>query len=223
MEFTISNGPVFTILTIKMRTGEKIKAEAGAMVAMSPTIDLQAKASGKGLLGTLAVAVGGEALFGSLFTARQDGELVLAPSVPGDVIHLKLNGETLFAQGGAYLAGAENLELSTQGSLRGMIGGEGLFLSKIAGTGDLFLNCYGAIIERTLAAGEAYVVDCGHIVAFQDTVEYRIKKAAAGLFATLASGEGLVAEYTGPGKIWLQTRNLKAFAGLLAPFMQRNG
>lgn len=223
MEFKIEHSPVFTTLTVKMAAGDQIKAEAGAMVSMSPSIELQAKASGKGLLGTIAAAVGGEALFGSLFTARQAGELVLAPSVPGDVVHLKLKGETLFAQGGAYLAGATSLELSTQGSLRGMIGGEGLFLSKITGTGDLFLNCYGAIVEKTLADGEVYIVDAGHIVAFQDTVQYRIKKAAAGLFSTLASGEGLVAEYTGPGTIWMQTRNLKAFAGLLAPFMQRNG
>lgn len=92
MEFKIEHAPVFTTLTVKMAAGEQIKAEAGAMVSMSPSIDLQAKASGKGLLGTIAAAVGGEALFGSLFTARQAGELVLAPSVPGDVVHLKLKG-----------------------------------------------------------------------------------------------------------------------------------
>lgn len=222
MKHHISNGPVFTTLTIHLDAGEKLKAEAGAMVAMSPGIELQAKASGKGLLGTLAAAVGGEALFGSLFTAREAGEVVLAPAVPGDIVALPLRGETILAQGGSYLAGAEGLELSTQGSLRGMIGGEGLFLSKISGHGDLFLTAYGAVIERTLAPGETYIVDCGHIVAFEASVTYQLRAAAKGLFSTLASGEGLVGEYRGPGKLWIQTRNLRALAGILSPLMQRH-
>lgn len=221
MEFTIDHGPVFTTLTLRMRPGERFRAEAGAMVAMSPTIDLQAKATGKGLLGTIAAAVGGEAIFGSVFTAREEGELVLAPGVPGDIVRLDLTGETVFTQGGAYLAGSEDLTLSTQGSLRAMLGGEGLFLSRISGTGPLFLNAYGAVFTKTLLAGETYIVDTGHIVAFEASVDYRVRKATPGLFSTLASGEGLVAEYTGPGKLWIQSRNLKAFAGLLAPFLGR--
>lgn len=222
MKFQIANGPVFTTLAVSLERGEKIRAEAGAMVAMGPSIELQAKASGKGLLGTLAAAVGGEALFGSLFTAREADELLLAPSVPGDIVHLRLNGETLLAQGGSYLAGSDDLELSTQGSLRGMIGGEGLFLSKISGTGDLFLTAYGAVIEKTLAPGESYIVDSGHIVAFEASVSYQLRTAAKGLFSTFASGEGLVAEYRGPGRLWIQTRNLKALAGILSPLLQRN-
>lgn len=222
MEYQISNGPVFTTLSVKMNRGDRIKAEAGAMVAMSPTIDLQAKASGKGLLGTLAAAVGGEALFGSLFTALDQGELLLAPSVPGDILRLRLDGQTVLAQGGAYLAGSDGLELSTQGSLRAMISGEGLFLSKISGTGDLFLTAYGSIIERTLAPDEVYIVDCGHIVAFEASVSYQLRAAARGLFSTLASGEGLVAEYRGPGKLWIQTRNIRALAGILSPLLQRH-
>jgi uncharacterized protein (TIGR00266 family) len=221
MDHSINHGPVFTTLALKLLPGERFKAEAGAMVAMSPTIDLQAKASGKGLLGTIAAAVGGEALFGSIFTAREAGELILAPGVPGDIFAVELKGQTLFAQGGAYLAGSVDLTLSTQGSLRAMIGGEGLFLSKISGTGLLFLNCYGAVFTKTLLPGESYIVDTGHIVAFEAGVEYRLRKAAPGLFNTLASGEGLVAEFTGPGKLWIQSRNLKAFAGILAPFLGR--
>lgn len=221
MEFTIANGPVFTTLTVQMARGEKLKGEAGAMISMSPSIELQAKSSGKGFLGTIAAAVGGESLFGSLFTAHEAGELVLAPAVPGDIIHLTLRGETILAQGGAYLAGAENLELSTQGSLKAMVSGEGLFLSKISGSGDLFLNSYGAIYIKELRPGETYIVDCGHIVAFESSVNYKLKKAAKGIFSTLASGEGLVGEYSGPGKLWIQTRNLKAFAGLLSPLISR--
>jgi len=129
MQFIIENEPVFTTLKILLKRGESFRAEAGAMLAMSPTITLEAKTTGKGLLGTLKAAVGGESIFGSLFTAENgDGELVLAPSTMGDILHLKLNNQTILAQGGAYLAGDIDLNLSTKGSLRSMISGEGLFL-----------------------------------------------------------------------------------------------
>ncbi len=221
MKHTIEHAPVFTTLTLHLNRGEKFKAEPGAMVSMSPSIELQAKTSGKGILGTLAAAVGGESLFGSVFTAVSDGEVVLAPGVPGDIAHLVLNGNTVFAQGGAYLAGAEALVLSTQGSLRSFIGGQGLFLSKISGNGDLFLNCYGSLVEKTLAPSENYIVDSGHLVAFDESVQYQIRAAAQGLFSTLASGEGLVVSCTGPGRVWIQTRNLRSFASLLSPFIAR--
>ncbi len=222
MDFYIEHGPVFTTLRIAMRAGESFRAEPGAMVSMSPVIEIQAKAAGKGLFGTLKAAVGGESLFASLYTAESgNGELVLAPPVPGDVIRMDLSNQTILAQGGAYMAGSPDFELSTQGSLKAMISGEGLFLSKISGSGALFLNTYGAYYEKKLSPGESYLVDTGHIVAFEESIQYKIKKAAKGLFSTLASGEGLVCEYHGPGKIWVQTRNLSSFAKLLYRFMPK--
>ena len=222
MDFKIENGPVFTTLKVELQHGESIKAEAGAMVAMSPTIELKAKGSGKGILGSLKAAVGGEALFASVLTAEHGpGEIHLAPAVPGDIVQWNLGGQTVYAQSGAYLAGDPELTLSTQGSLKAMISGEGLFLSKISGSGPLFLNSYGAVMSKDLAPGEEYIVDSGHIVAFEETVTYKIKKAAKGLFSTLASGEGLVCRYSGPGKIWMQTRNLSAFGQLLMPMVTK--
>ena len=103
-----------------------------------------------------------------------------------------------------------------------MFAGEGLFLSKISGNGIVFLNSYGAIYEKELAPGEQYIVDTGHIVAFQETVTYKLRKAAKGIFSSLASGEGLVCEYTGPGKIWIQTRNLSALGAVLARFVSKS-
>ena len=219
MEFLIENRPVFTSLTVKMQAGEIFRAEAGAMVSMSTGIKLEAKGSGKGIFGSIKAAMGGESLFASLYTAETDGELVLVPPTPGDIVALQLKGQTIFAQSGAYLAGSPELELSTKGSLRAMVSGEGLFLSKISGEGKLFLNTYGAVYTKELAPDEPYIVDSGHIVAFEESVAYKLKKAAKGLFSTLASGEGLVVEYTGPGKIWIQTRNLGALAAAIARFM----
>ncbi|HRP02442.1 MAG TPA: TIGR00266 family protein [Candidatus Kapabacteria bacterium] len=217
MQFIIENEPVFTTLKVLMNSGESFRAESGAMLAMSPNVSLEAKSSGKGLIGTLKAAVGGESLFGSVFTANSsNAELILAPTTMGDILHIKLNQQVIFAQGGAYLAGDLGLKLSAKGSLRAMVSGEGLFLQEIAGSGNLFLSSYGKIVERELKAGESIIVDTGHIVAFDSNISYTVKRVAKGIFSSLASGEGLVCEYTGPGKLWLQTRNLPAFAHLIS-------
>lgn len=222
MDFIIENGPVFTTLKVKMSSGETFRSEGGAMISMSPSIELKAKTTGKGVIGMMKAAVGGEGLFTSEYTAQNDGELVVAPSTPGDIIRVDLSGGTVFAQSGAYLAGSPSLELSTRGSFKAMIAREGLFLQKITGQGTVFFNSYGAVFEKQLTAGETYIVDTGHIVVFEETVQYKIRKASKGFFSTLASGEGLVAEYSGPGKIWAQTRNLPAFAGLLSKYLPKS-
>ena len=220
MQFEIENRPVFTTLSVSLGAGETVRAEAGAMVSMSGNVALKAKSSGKGLFGTLKAAVGGESLFASEFTAEDGpGQLVLAPPTPGDILHFQMQGQNISAQGGAYLAGTADLELSTEGSLRAMVSGEGLFLQKISGSGDLFLSAYGAVFERDLADGETYVVDTGHMVAFESGVTYTINKASKGLFSTVASGEGLVCRFTGPGKVWIQSRNLSGFAALLSKLL----
>ena len=52
---------------------------------------------------------------------------------------------------------------------------------------------------------------------------FRSRKAAAGFFRSMVSGEGIVAEFSGPGEILIQTRNLAALAGLLKPFFPTQG
>lgn len=212
----IENRPVFTTLTVHLDAGESFRGEAGSMVSMSPTIELQAKTQGKGIGGVLKAAMGGEGLFASRFRATGGpGEIVLAPPVPGDIIEFSLTGRTILAQSGAYLAGSDNLELSTKGSLRAMVSGEGLFLQTISGIGVAYLSSYGSIWEKRLGAGEHYIVDTGHMVAFEETVQYRIRTASKGLFSTVASKEGLVADFDGPGTVWIQSRNLRGFAALI--------
>ncbi len=220
MKATIENRPVFTTLTIALESDELVRAEGGAMVSMSSNVELKSKKQGKGLGGMLKAAVSGEGLFASEFQAMGGpGEVVLAPPTPGDILEFEVRGRTIYAQNGAYLAGSADLELGTQGSLKAMISGEGLFLQTINGNGSLYLSCFGSVYARDLGPGETYVVDTGHMLAFEEGLSYRVKKAAKGLFSTLASGEGLVAEFSGPGRLWIQSRNLSGFAALISKLL----
>lgn len=224
MEFVISHSPAFSALTVHLNQGEGFRAEAGAMLSMSSTVDLEAKSAGRGVFGSIKAAIGGESFFASMFTAaRGKGEVILAPSLSGEIIQLELTGNTIYCEGGAYLAGNSDLEISTKGSFKALIAGEGLFLQKITGRGTLFLSSYGGIIEKQITPGENLIVDTGHLVAFEDSLSYTIRKASRGIFSTIASGEGLVSEFSGNGKVWLQTRNLSAFIGLIERFLPNRG
>jgi len=94
--------------------------------------------------------------------------------------------------------------------------GQGLFMIKVSGRGDLFINTFGAIDRHKLGPGEMLVVDNFHLVAFTDTCNYKVTKFG-GLKDTLLGGEGLVTEITGPGEILIQTKNIREFTEMIWP------
>ncbi|MDC7233215.1 MAG: TIGR00266 family protein [Spirochaetales bacterium] len=218
MKYSIENGPAFTTLKVELASGEDFRSEGGAMVGMSSGIDLKTETSGKGILGIIKSMFSGEGMFVSSYSGT--GEVYLAPPTPGDIMAYDLGGKTLYAQNGAYLAGSSDLTLSAKGSMKAMISGEDLFLQKITGQGTVFLNSYGVIIEKELAAGESYRVDTGHIVAFEEGVNYSVRKASKSIISSFLSKEGLVCEFQGPGKLYFQNRDLKGFAKLLKSLTQ---
>lgn len=219
MNVAIEHGASFALAVVTLQPEQSIQAESGAMVSMSANVELQSQMKG-GLMGALKRAVGGESVFISTFTAHGGpGEVTLAPGPPGDIVSLTLNNQAFFVQSGSYLASAPTINIDTKlGGARSFFSGEGLFLIGASGTGSLLLSSFGAIHRKTLQPGEQYIVDTGHIVAFESTIQYQVQKAAAGFFRSFTSGEGLVARYTGPGEIFIQTRNLSTFAGILKPF-----
>ena len=223
--WAIDHQGAFALAVVNLQAEQSISAEAGAMVSMSGNIDLMSEMKG-GVFGALKRAVGGESAFVSTFTAKDGpGEVTLAPGAPGDVAGLEMRGQTFWVQSSSYLAGDVSLQVDTKmGGAKSFFGGEGLFLLQVSGTGLLLLSSFGAIHRKTLAPGERYVVDTGHLVAWEGHMQYSLRKAAkSGLLRSFLSGEGMVAEFNGPGEILIQTRNLAAFAGLLKPFFPTQG
>jgi uncharacterized protein (TIGR00266 family) len=217
--YQIEHQPAFSLAILKLQAEQSIMAEAGAMVSMSANIELQSQMKG-GLLGALKRAAGGESAFVSTFTARGGpGEVTLAPGAPGDIAAIDMHNQTFFVQSSSYLAGDASLVVDTKwGGAKSFFGGEGLFVLMVQGQGLLLVSSFGAIHRKTLAPGERYVVDTGHLVAWEGTTQYTLRKAASGFFRSMVSGEGIVAEFSGPGELLIQTRNLAALAGLLKPF-----
>ena len=215
----------FALAVVNLQPEQVIHAEAGAMVSMSANVDLHSEMKG-GVFGALKRAVGGESAFVSIFTAKGGpGEVTFAPGAPGDVAGIEMRGQTFMVQSSSYLAGDSSLDVDTKfGGAKSFFGGEGLFVLQISGTGLLLVSSFGAIHRRTLRNGERYVIDTGHLVAWEGHMQYNLRKAAkSGFLRSFLSGEGMVAEFSGPGEILMQTRNLAAFAGMLKPFFPSQG
>lgn len=222
--YEVLHQPSFALAVLQLGAEQSIQAEAGAMVSMSANVELQSQMKG-GLFGALKRAAGGESAFISTFTARGGpGEVTLAPGSPGDIAAIELSGQPFFVQSSSYLAGDASLTVDTKwGGAKSFFAGEGLFVLMVQGQGLLLVSSFGAIHRKVLRPGERYVVDTGHLVAWEGTTQYTLRKAAAGFFKSMMSGEGIVAEFTGPGELLIQTRNLAALAGLLKPFFPTQG
>ena len=217
MEKKIEFSPDFAMLTVNMGTGEEFVAESGAMVAMTTGIEMKTQARG-GVLSSLKRAVlGGESIFQNTFTATGENQHVkFSPPTPGALIEYPLNNGALFMQSKAYVAGDTGVNLDTkwQGA-KGFFGGNGLFLLKAEGTGSVFFATYGASHE--VDVNGSYVVDTSHIVAFEPSLTYNVK-SVGGFKSLFFSGEGLVCEFQGTGKLWVQTRKPMNLAEFLQPF-----
>ncbi|MFC7229333.1 TIGR00266 family protein [Salinirubellus salinus] len=216
MEHEISYSPSFSMVTVSLDTGESIRAESGAMVSHDSTIDMETNATG-GFLKSLTRSFGGESFFQNTFHARAPGEVQFASVLPGDIVHRELEDETLYVQSTSYIAGDPSLDVdSSFGGAKSFLGGEGLFLLKATGSGPLFISSYGAIQAIDVSERDDFVVDTGHIVAFEESLDFSVRRVG-GLKSTLASGEGLVCNFSGEGTVWIQTRSQGAFLAWLIP------
>jgi uncharacterized protein (TIGR00266 family) len=217
MDIDIQFRPSYSLAVVKLVPNERIRADSGAMVSHSADVSVETKAEG-GLFKSLGRAVlGGESFFQNSWVAgAQGGEVTLAPDLPGDIVEIQMTGSALMVQSGSYLASESSIDLNSKISLKAFKAGEGVSMLEASGSGKLLVSSYGAIFERTLVPNEKYIVDTTHLVAFDSNMGIQTK-AVGGLKSTFLSGEGLVVELSGPGRIYIQTRSPKALIDWIIP------
>jgi len=218
MEVNILYRPSYSLGVIRLGPNEEVRVEGGAMVSMSQGVAVETKAAG-GILKSLARSVlAGESFFQNTFRApASGGEVTVAPALPGDLFVLELRNESLLVQSGSYVASEAGINLDTKwGGAKTFFASEGLIMLRASGTGKLLLSSFGAIHEVNLEAGQTYTVDTGHLVAFSEGIGFKVRRVG-GLKSTIFSGEGLVVDLTGPGRVLLQTRSTDAFLSWLIP------
>lgn len=221
IDYDIEHSPAYASLVLNLQPNQTVWVEAGAMAAMDTCIKMQSKMKG-GLGKGLGRLVSGESLFISEFTAKdRSGKLYISPGVPGDIQHYYLTTRGLVIQSSGFVACSPTLQLDTKfQGVKGFFSGESLFLVKATGTGNIWFSSYGAIVEIPVSGD--YVVDTSYIVAFEDTLDYKVEMLGGlsfkGLKTGILGGEGLVCRFRGSGRLWVQSREIFGLLNFLNPF-----
>ncbi|GAO17110.1 hypothetical protein UVI_02026430 [Ustilaginoidea virens] len=174
----------------------------GAMIAMSSTMQLRGEVKF-----SVKKMIAGAEMSSSRYVGP--GELLLAPPMLGDITSIRMTGQESWVVGhDAFLAATQGVvkEHKRQGLGKAFFSGEGLWVYRMSGTGIMWITSFGAIIRKDLVDGEKYIVDNGHLVAWN--TKYVLERVASGgIISNIASAEGLVCKFTGPGSVFIQTRN----------------
>jgi uncharacterized protein (TIGR00266 family) len=225
MNYKILYQDAFPVIEFQLNRGESVKAESDAMISMSTTIDVTGGIEGGVMRGFTRMLAGEKFFFQYLTANRGDGSCILAPSTPGGIIDVELDGSYgLRVQKDGFLAAIGQIEVDTkmQNLMQGLFSSEGFFILKVSGRGTVFLSSYGAIHAINLEPNEEIVIDNGHLVAWADYMQYTIEKAANGWINSLTSGECLVCRFKGPGIVLIQTRNPKGFGKWISQFIPKS-
>ena len=220
MKVELRHNPSSTVARCVLAGGEPVRVESGAMVAHSAGVSLEAKAEGGILAGLKRSMLSGESFFVSTFTAPQQGGWVdVAPSLPGDMLALQIDQDRpYFISRGGWIANSTGVQVESKwGGFANLFGGEGGFGLRASGQGEVVVGVFGAIDVIDLAPGDPVTIDTGHVVAYDLAIRFTIRRAVSGRsLQSLKSGEGLVFDFVGPGRVLLQTRNPSAFASWTA-------
>lgn len=217
MEYNIRYRPTFAAIFVTLDPGEKITAEAGAMVSMDADLSMTTELSGGLIPALLRKFFGGESLFVNVFknNASRPLNLVLTQSVIGDIDAIQLTGQTICFQPGAYIAHTPGAKMGVRwAGFASWFAGEGLFKLQFTGKGRVLFGAYGGLTPKDIQ-GE-FIVDNSHLVAYESGIKMNIG-LSGGLLASLTSGEGLVNKLSGRGKIYLQSRSVSGLVGFLRP------
>ena len=230
MQHQILFKPSFAMIKFTMEPGESIVTESGSMVGMSTNMGINTSIGGTGLglfakIGAFFIALirkflGGESMFfNTYYPEGSGGELYVAPAMVGDLVAMPVTeGSPIIIQPGSFVAATPGVRLKTRwGGLTSIFGGEGAFLLEARGEGEVWINAYGGI--REVEVDGSFVCDTGHMVAFDQCLGYKLRLAGGGMLTAFKSGEGLVFEFSGKGKLLLQSRNLSSLVSWISPLL----
>lgn len=219
MNVEIIGYSAFQSARVQLEAGERFVSEAGKMVRMSAGIlsEVQSVARSGGMMAGLKRMLGSDSFFFSHYTARDKGEVVLAPTLPGNVGLQHLDGRSgWYCAGGSYMASGPEIKTEPQWQgLKGMFSGESIIFLHATGIGPLLLDAFGKVTQEEVNG--SFIVDTGHVVAFEDTLSYTISKAGGSWLTSFLAGEGLVIKFSGQGRVLVQSHNMKEFGTILGP------
>ena len=218
MRYNITGEPM-PVVICDLNPNESMITEKGAMVWMSPNMDMQT--SGGGIGKAFGRMFSGESMFQNIYTAQGGpGMIAFASSFPGSIRAVEITPERpVVVQKSGFLASEVGVELSIffqKKGMAGFFGGEGFIMQKLSGYGTAFLEIDGSIVEYDLQPGQQIIVDTGNVAMVDATCTIDVQRVK-GVKNVLFGGEGLFnTVVTGPGRVVLQTMPISNFASSIA-------
>ena len=135
--------------------GESMFTQSGGMAWMTDGIEMSTNTKG-GLMKGLGRMFAGESLFMATYRASRAGaQIAFASTVAGRILAVDVSARGgLICQKGAFLCGQDSVRLNvtfTKKFSSGLFGGEGFILQDISGSGMVFLEIDGDMVEKDLA------------------------------------------------------------------------
>lgn len=216
-------GDTLPVVICELQQGERMITESGSMSWMSPNMKMETSTN-SGIGKAFGRLFSGENIFQNIYTAMGGpGMIAFASSFPGSIRAFEISpGNEMIFQKSAFLAGESSIDLSVFFNKKlgsGIFGGEGFIMQKVSGSGIVFAEFDGHVVEYDLAAGQQIVVDTGYLAAMTSSCKMDIQ-SVPGVKNMLFGGEGIFnTVITGPGRVWLQTMPISHVAGVLRPYM----
>ena len=85
----------------------------------------------------------------------------------------------------------------------------------------MIIGSFGAMEMLTVDGN--MVLDTGHLVAWDATLQYTVGKSGSGWIASFLSGEGVVWDVQGQGQVYVQTRNAAEYGQTVGAMLPPRG
>ncbi|NMM26294.1 MAG: TIGR00266 family protein [Glaciimonas sp.] len=226
-----STGEVDPFLHVALTKGDKIYCESDAMVMMETALDLKGRMTGGIGSAIMRRLANGESFFQQHIEAvHGDGDCLLSPVLPGALEILEVGKRQYLLNDGAFLAATSGTEMKVRTQNIGnalFAQSGGFFVMETSGSGQVVVSGFGSIFELEVAPGKDVIIDNAHVVCWDSTLHYALSVTTgtasgggiSGMLGNLVnsttSGEGIVLRFSGSGKVFVCSRNRKAFAGLM--------
>lgn len=195
-------GSFIQYIEVTLAPAERFYAERGALIYMDAGIEPESTLNGRGLGGLIGAHISGESIISVSYVNRTNHPLRLVVGGSSSLIPVKLDGMELVCRRGAYVAASQEVEISSRLSVRGLVGGMGLFLQSIRGNATVFLDSIGQPVVLDLAAGQRIEIDENHIVALHGIPSERMSSRWS--LKNMFQGEGLsLLTAEGPGRVYI--------------------
>jgi uncharacterized protein (TIGR00266 family) len=224
MQIDIECRPAFSIATILLELEETFYVDSGSLSMLSAGIDIHASAPGGATRAFLRREIAHESLLMTACTAKLDGAwITAAPRYPGDILELTVRpDEPMYAEAGCMLGFSKGVSADARYAGLGNIAlHQGAAALRVTGSGMMLVCAYGGTQSFNLADGESIFVDTGFLLAWSQSCKFKVGPLQ-GIISSKLTGEGLVAQITGPGVVHTQSRAQQGLREWLFPGLGPN-